>query len=173
MLRSSVRGLMFALALVLSAAGTALGQSTTVIVLRHAEKVDESRDPQLSAAGEARAAALAEALADAGVSAIITTQFERTRRTAAPLAERLGITPIVVAATDGNHARDVAARARDLAPGTIVIVGHSNTVPAIIRALGGAEVGPMPDEAYDDLFVLAIDEAGTRVVRAKYGAGGS
>lgn len=167
---SWLRRTVFAAVLTLCAAGSALAQSaTTVILVRHAEKVDDSADPVLSDAGAARAEALAEALADAGVSAIITTQFERTRRTAAPLGERVGITPTIVAATGRTHVADVAARVRELGPGTVVVVGHSNTVPAIIRALGGPDVGEIPDSAYDHLFVLALGENGARLIRSRYG----
>ena len=167
---SWLRRAMFAAVLTLCAAGSALAQSaTTVILVRHAEKVDDSADPVLSDAGTARAEALADALADAGVTAIITTQFERTRRTGAPLGERVGITPIVVAATGRTHVDDVAARVRELGPGTVVVVGHSNTVPAIIRALGGPDVGEIPDSAYDHLFVLTLGEDGVRLIRSRYG----
>lgn len=161
----------FALAAVLSlcSAGTALAQSATVVVVRHAEKVDDSADPLLSDAGKARAQALAEALASAGVTAILTTQYERTRRTAAPLAERVGIEPIVVAAGGRGHVDDVAARVRELGTGTIVVVGHSNTVPAIIRALGGPDIGEIPDGSYSDMFVLTLDAGGTRLIRTRYG----
>ena len=167
---SWLRRTLFAAVLTLCAAGSALAQATTtVIVVRHAEKVDDSADPVLSDDGAARAEALAAALADAGVSAIITTQFERTRRTAAPLGERVGITPVVVAATGRTHVDDVATRVRELGPGTIVVVGHSNTVPAIIRALGGPDVGEIPDSAYDDLFILTLDEDVVRLIRSRYG----
>lgn len=168
---SWLRRITLALLFTLGAAGCVLGQSTaTVIVVRHAEKLDDSTDPALSDAGNARARALAEALADAGVSAIITTQYERTRSTAGPLGERIGIEPVIVAAAGRSHVDDVAARVRELAPGTIVVVGHSNTVPAIIRALGGPDVGEIADNSYDDLFVLMLSEDGTRLIRARYGA---
>jgi broad specificity phosphatase PhoE len=174
---SRVRGVVLAAMLMLCTAGSALAQSqsqsqsrsgTTVVLVRHAEKVDDSADPLLSDAGIERAASLATALADAGVSAIVTTQYQRTRNTAAPLGERTGIAPVVVAASGRSHAEEVAARVRELAPGTIVVVGHSNTVPAIIRALGGPDVGEIPDSAYDDLFVLMLDEDGVRLIRTKY-----
>lgn len=167
---SWLRRLALAAVLTLSATGAALAQSTTVVVVRHAEKVDDSADPQLSEAGHARAQALADALAHAGVTAILTTQYERTRSTAAPLGERVGVVPIVVAAAGRTHADDVAARVRELGPGTIVVVGHSNTVPAIVRALGGPDVGGIPDSAYDDMFVLTLDEKGTRLIRTRYGS---
>jgi broad specificity phosphatase PhoE len=166
---SWLRRLALATVLTLCAAGTALAQSSTVILVRHAEKVDDSADPVLSDAGNARAAALADALADAGVTAILTTQFQRTRRTAAPLGEHIGIAPLVVAAAGRSHVDDVAAKVREHAPGTILVVGHSNTVPAIIRALGGPDVGEITDSSYDDLFILTLDENGTRLIRTRYG----
>ena len=168
---SWLRRLTLALLFTLGATGCVLGQSAaTVIVVRHAVKLDDSTDPALSDAGNARAQALAEALAHAGVSAIITTQYERTRSTAAPLGERIGIEPVVVAAAGRSHVDEVAARVRELVPGTIVVVGHSNTVPAIIRALGGPDVGEMADSSYDDLFVLTLSEDGTQLIRTRYGA---
>jgi broad specificity phosphatase PhoE len=158
--------------LTLCAAGSAFAQvTTTVIVVRHAEKVDDSADPALSDAGRARSQQLADALADAGVSAIITTQYERTRHTAAPLGERTGIVPVVVAAAGRSHADDVAARVRQYGTGVVVVVGHSNTVPAIIRALGAPDVGEIPDSSYDELFVLMLGEGGTRLIRTRYGPG--
>jgi phosphohistidine phosphatase SixA len=64
--------------------------STTVIIVRHAEKAtDDARDPSLSPAGQHRAQALASALGDAGVTALYATQYKRTRATAEPLAQRL------------------------------------------------------------------------------------
>lgn len=167
---SWLRRLALAVVLTLSAAGGALAQTSTVIVVRHAEKVDDSADPLLSEAGNARAQALADALEHAGVTAIITTQYERTRRTGGPLGERIGVTPVVVAASGRNHVQDVAAKVRELAPGTIVVVGHSNTVPAIVRALGGPDVGQLADSEYDDMFVLTLSEDGARLIRARYGA---
>lgn len=165
-----LRRVVMAAVLSVCAAGAVLAQSTTVVLVRHAEKVDDSADPILSETGSARAAALADALADAGVTAIFTTQFQRTRLTAAPLGERAGVTPIVVAATSGNHIADVAARVREAAnEGTVVVVGHSNTVPAIILALGGPDVGQIPDSQYHNLFVLTLSDGGVRLIRGEYG----
>lgn len=167
---SWLRRLALALLFTLCASAAVLAQSaTTVIVVRHAEKIDDSADPALSETGNARARALADALTDAGVTAIITTQYERTRRTAAPLSDRLGVAPVVVAASGRSHVDDVAAHVRNLAAGTVLVVGHSNTVPAIIRALGGPDVGEIADTSYDDLFVLTLSEEGTRLIRTRYG----
>jgi broad specificity phosphatase PhoE len=147
----------------------------TVHLVRHAEKAAEpGSDPALSAEGQARAAALGAALRDAGVSAVVVTQFKRTANTAAVLAERARLTPqVVAAAADARaHAADVAAAVRRQPAGAVVlVVGHSNTVPAIIAALGGPRMPDLCDAEYDNLFTLTVPPAGpTRLVRARYGA---
>jgi broad specificity phosphatase PhoE len=139
----------------------------TVILVRHAEKVDDSSDAALSEAGHRRAGALAAVLAEAGVSAIYTTQYQRTVHTAAPLAQRLGIEAQVIASSGAAHAADVAARVREHASGAIVVVGHSNTVPAIIRELGGPAV-TIADNEYAHLFVMRLTPEGARLIRATY-----
>jgi broad specificity phosphatase PhoE len=147
--------------------------TTTVIIVRHAEKVDDSTDPALADRGVRRADALAAALADAGVQAVYTTQYRRTRDTAAPVATLLGLQPVVIAssgASTADHAAEIAATVRARHTGsTVLIVGHSNTVPAIIQALGGPDVGHIEDDMYSNLFIVVIDEQGTRLIRATYG----
>ena len=144
---------------------------TTVILVRHAEKASTpSADPPLTPAGEARARALLAAVHDAGVDAIITTQFLRTRSTAAPTATALGITPEVVSATGATHVQDVAAAIRKHAGHTVLVVGHSNTVPGIIAALGAPQPPPICDEQYDNLYIVTIPPNGpARVIEARYG----
>ena len=162
-------------AVLLCLAPTAGAQPTTVVLVRHAEKAAApGPDPELSEAGLARAAALAYALSDAGVSAIITTQFKRTRATAAQVAEKLGLTPVTVGAGAELAAHAQATATAVLARpagGLVLVVGHSNTIPAIIRALGGPEFPELCESEYDNLFVLRIDSAGpARLLRARYGA---
>jgi phosphohistidine phosphatase SixA len=145
--------------------------TTTVIVVRHAEKVDDSSDPPLSEAGQARATALAAALADAGVSAIYTTQFERTRATAAPLARALGLSPTVIqgGGPAAAHARAVASRVLSQSAGrTSLVVGHSNTVPDIVQALGAADVGTIADDEYHNLFIVQVGSDAVRLIRGRY-----
>lgn len=147
---------------------------TVVLVVRHAEKTGPSGDVPLSAAGEARAKALVSIAREAGVSAIITTQFQRTRLTAAPSAQALGITGEVIEARGAvpDHARAIADAVRSRFAGrTVVVVGHSNTVPAIVAALGGPKLPDICDDLYDDIFTVIVSPEGTaRVVHAKYGA---
>jgi len=150
----------------------------TVYVVRHAEKaVEPGSDPALSAEGQARATALGAALRDAGVTAVVVTQFKRTGTTAGILAQAAKLTPQVVAATaDARaHAAEVAAAVRRQPAGSVVlVVGHSNTVPSIIAALGGPRMPDLCDAEYDNLFVLTVPATGatgaTRLTRSRYGA---
>ena len=148
---------------------------TTVILVRHAEKASMSTaDPVLSDAGIARARALDATLHDAGVNAVIVTQYQRTRLTAAPLLQRLSLAPEVVMnnGTAAIHVKAVTDAIRAHAGQTMLVVGHSNTVPAIIAALGGPTFAPLCEPEYSHLYILTL-AAGkpTRLVQATYGAG--
>jgi broad specificity phosphatase PhoE len=145
--------------------------TTTVILVRHAEKAaSPADDPPLNGAGEARARDLARAVLDAGITTIITTQFARTRATSQPIATTLGITPTVLAATNANHVQDVVAEIRKHTGQTVLVVGHSNTVPAIVEALGARRPAAICDSQYDNLYVVTVPPSGTAgTVRAKYG----
>ena len=118
-----------------------------LFLVRHAEKVDNSRDAALSQAGEARALALADKLRDAGITAIFATGFQRTQKTAAPLAEKLHV-KLQVHAADDTAGLVALLKKEERA----LVVGHSNTLPEIAKAFGvKLEV---PDDEFDGLFVL-------------------
>jgi broad specificity phosphatase PhoE len=152
-----MKRLLLAAALTLLSATAAMAQ--TVIIVRHAEKADGSADPVLSEAGQARAQALAAALTDAHPSVILTSPLQRTRLTAAPTADYHSTTPEAVPLAGGveAHAAAVAVRVRALPEDAVVlIVGHSNTVPAIARALGYAAAADMPECEYDRMTTLHL-----------------
>ena len=144
-----------------------------VLIVRHAERAPGSGDPPISELGRARALALAEIGKSAGVSAIITTQLQRTQQTASPLADSMGITPVVVATQPdiAKHAAAVAAAVRMQAGKTVLVVGHSNTVPAIVAALGGPKLPDLCEPEYDSLITMILDAEGSvRTVRTRFGA---
>jgi broad specificity phosphatase PhoE len=162
---------LLALAAIL-AAGRGAAAQMTVYVVRHAEKAaTPASDPPLTEEGQARAKALVDSTKAAGVNAIITTQFLRTKETAAPTAEALGITPEVVSATAPTHVQDVATAVRKHSGQTVLVVGHSNTVPAIVAALGAAAPPPICDAEYDNLYVVKIAADGkATATRGHFGA---
>lgn len=146
--------------MLLAIVGTALVPSVSfaqrmVILTRHAERADGAatmgsaggNDPKLSAAGTERAAKLVSMLGDANISRIFTTEYIRTKDTAAPLAAKINVTSEVVnAAQMAVLIEKIKSHA-----GTVFVVGHSNTVPMIIKALGGPDVS-IGDNEYDNLF---------------------
>ncbi len=146
---------------------------TTVIVVRHAEKAAEpAADPPLTGAGAARAQALSDYVRGMPVAAIVSTDFVRTRATAAPLAARLGLAPEIVDARARDHARVVADGILAHHRGqTVVVVGHSNTVPDIVAALGAPRPANICDGEYDNLYVVRVlGGRDATVERRTYGA---
>jgi broad specificity phosphatase PhoE len=143
----------------------------TIFVVRHAERSDTTAgapatmaaDPDLSEAGRTRAAALAAMLKNAEVGAIFVTEFKRTQQTAAPLAKALGITPVVVPAADTAA---LAGRLRK-AGANALVVGHSNTVPGVVAALGVATPVVVADTEYDNLFIVTLGSV-PQAIRLRY-----
>lgn len=138
----------------------------TIIVVRHGEKLDSTPDTVLSPIGEARAIRLANMLAASKVSAIYTTQFKRTILLAAPTAKRLGVTPLTVDAKDMDAlVAKIRAHNKD---DFVLVVGHSNTVPEILKRLGHPAV-TVTEEDFDNLFVVTLHPIGApNVVHLKY-----
>lgn len=147
----SVRSIVAAALLCLSVLTVAA--EPTIFLIRHAEKAEgatgDAKDPDLSPAGRARADALALMLKDAGITSVFVTELRRTQQTAAPLARAADIQPTVVPAKETAALVDKLKEAR----GNVLVVGHSNTLPEIIRALGAPEPISIADEEYDNLFI--------------------
>jgi 2,3-bisphosphoglycerate-dependent phosphoglycerate mutase len=140
------------LLLVLAATGSA---QPVVIVIRHAEKATTGgNDPDLSAAGRARSEMLARLLKDAGLTAVFTSEFKRTRETAVPLAKSIGVTPTVVPAQDTTA---LVAKLHQL-DGNALVVGHGNTIPKLVKELGIETTINIPEDDYTELFVVVLGD---------------
>jgi phosphohistidine phosphatase SixA len=148
--------------------------TTTIVLLRHAEKqVGAIADAPLTPQGELRATRLAQMFGDASsygrVQKIYVTDTRRTQQTAAALAQRLNLKPEVVDARSSSG--ELARRAlRENRGGRALIVGHSNTVPEIVKALADSdEVPPIADDEFDTLYVVTVPSIGrASVLRIKY-----
>ena len=147
--------------------------STTVIVIRHAEKETvTATDPPLSPAGEARAELLARMFGERQVpgrlDGIYVSDTLRSRSTAAPLASRLGISPIVAPNDDSKRlANRVLSENRGK---RVLIVGHINTVPDIVAALSGqGDIPKMDDKDYGVMYIVTVPRIGrATVLRLNY-----
>lgn len=181
-LRAKLAGLVLLASIAAACAAPAPpGPPVSIFLLRHAEKATTNpSDPDLSDAGSARADALATLLEHAGVTHLFATEFKRTQQTLAPLAAKCGRTVSVIPAA--SMQQQVAALL-DLPPGSVAVVaGHSNTIPALVRALGGTvddlEAGPdgelLPDYGRLLLVTRSAGDRGPqgalRTIRLQAGA---
>jgi len=136
-----------------------LALSHSVFVVRHLQKGDGA-DPSLSAEGAANAHHLAAMLKHKGVVAIFATPTRRAMETGQPLAKSLGIT---VTPYDPSNPAALAAKVA-AAGGPVLIVGHSNTVPELVRMFGGARPAPLSEQDFGTLYDV---EPGGKVVTAQ------
>ena len=151
--------LLGALTLLLALAAAPAAAQHDVYVMRHLNTAAMQADPDLLPEGQRAAEALALWFREERPVAIYLTDYKRTRETVAPLAARLGLTPIVYAPSD---TAGLIARVR-AEHGAVLIVGHSNTVPDIVAALGGTRPAPLGHEDFGDIWRVAPGGATTHM----------
>lgn len=150
-----------ALLFALAACATPAAQTAAapdIYVMRHLNTPEGERDPDLLPAGQRTAEMLVTWFGDRPLRAIYVSDYRRTRQTAAPLAARRNLTPIVYNPADTPT---LIARVR-AEGGPVLIVGHSNTVPDIVEQLGGTRPAPLSHPDFGDLWVVAPDGATQR-----------
>ena len=147
-------------------------RTTVVVLVRHGEPAaGESGDPDLSRAGEQRAAGLGayldEVLAGRVVDHIYAADTRRSQQTAAPVANQFRLPVNLLAASDWE---DLPSRIRRQHRGeTVVVVGYAGTLPEVIRTLSAIDVAIEPEE-YDALFIVALPSPGeARLFKLRYG----
>jgi broad specificity phosphatase PhoE len=146
---------------------TAQEKVTTFILVRHAEKEvnaatmqegAQSKDPELSDAGKARALRLADMLQRQEIAAIYSTNYKRTLNTVNPLAEKTGIK---IQQYEPFKEDAIVQMMEDHRGKTIVIVGHSNNIPWIANLLlGTKQFGDYDESYYENLLVVTVVEKG-------------
>ena len=144
---------------------------TTVFLVRHADRAPGNVDDLHSPLGTDRASELIHVLGQADIKTVYHSNTIRAQKTAQPLADYYGLTPVTYPALD---VEDLASEIRSGQGGyRVFVVGHSNTVPIFIEELGGARSDDIAHDVYDDLFVLTLCRCATRapvVINMKYGA---
>ena len=146
-------------------AGFQSSAPTVVILVRHAEK-QSGEDPELTTAGRQRAEKLATMLRDADLTAVHSTDFRRTRSTARPTAEAKQLD------LNSYDPRDLPAFAEQLREqgGRHLVVGHSNTTPALVKALGGEAEDTITEDEFDRLYIVTLGTDGrVSTVLLRYG----
>lgn len=157
----------FALLLLLTLMVFGACNSPKVYLVRHAEKsANPPKNPMLTEAGKERAEELAKVLGARKISAIYSTNYNRTRETAAPLSRQLGL---AIQYYNPDTAAKIANSAL-IKKKTTLIVGHSNTLLPIISALGlTASVKEIPDSVYNHLFVIYPKKGKLKLLESSYG----
>jgi len=164
--------LLFVVAVALAFFAYRSATTTTVVLVRHAEKeLGTIEDAPLSAAGERRAEHLAEMFGEVSgpgrIEAIYVSDTRRAQQTAMPLAMRLGLRPTVLPATQVDAV--VSRILHDQRGGRALVVGHSNTLPEIVHRLTGVSIPPIGEDQYDDVYVVTVPTFGkSSVLHLKY-----
>ncbi|MCE1204029.1 MAG: histidine phosphatase family protein [Holophagaceae bacterium] len=167
--------LVLILSLVSGSTAGLMGADTVVVVVRHAEKeADDPKDPNLSLTGQARATSLAKVLADCPLTRVLVSEYRRTLQTAEPTlrAHNLPVTtiPIRQDRAEAYAQRLASLIKRDHQGEVILVVSHSNTVPAFVLALTGVQVPPIVDASeFNRLYAITLPAQGRpRLIAASY-----
>lgn len=172
LLHTLLLGLLLFTSIGLSAINQAFADNRLIILVRHAEKADApAGDPTLSDDGYARALALVSALQRTQLSQLIATQYQRTQQTLLPMSSERHL-PITVVAAEKPleaHIQQIVEQVHAV-KGNSLIAGHSNTVPLLIKALGGPEIPTIAEDDYSQLFLLSIhDGQPASLISTRYG----
>lgn len=144
----------------------AVAAQEAIYLVRHAEQVQEGDNPPLTEQGQQRARALAHFLAEARITAVYASEARRTRETAEPLAQALGL---AIQRVPRKQTDALVARIRQEEPrGRVFVVGHSQTVPEILKALGHPEEITIDKKDYDNVFVIVLDRPELFVLRQRF-----
>lgn len=138
------------LAAALLAPCAAMAEPDMIYLVRHGEKATDSNDPSLTPQGRQRAQNIASILHRAGIKTIFSTPTARTLETAKPLSTSLSLP---VQQYDAGKPEALVNKVKTL-QGPVLVVGHSNTLPQLVRLFGGAPGAEIGDNEYDRLYQL-------------------
>lgn len=143
--------------------------TTTVILSRHAETTGIGSDPSLSTAGQERATELDRVLNNTVIKVIYSTNFNRTKETAAAIATSNSLTTQIYDANKLSQFADLILS--QYHNQVVYVAGHSNTTNVLINQLiGSNKYGTIPDNEFDNLYIVSVSAKGNaRVVHLKYG----
>jgi broad specificity phosphatase PhoE len=135
---------------------TCANAAPIAFIVRHAEKASTGgKDPDLSIEGQKRADALAHILKDSQITSVFVSEFKRTQETAAPTARAAHLSPTVV------QANDIGALVEKLRAlnSNALVVGHGNTIPDLLKALGITTPVSIPEDDYTEILAVLLGDA--------------
>ncbi|WPR74493.1 phosphoglycerate mutase family protein [Algoriphagus sp. NG3] len=157
--------ILFFLIASLVAACASKQEPKTIYIVRHAEKLLIEGDPELSVAGNARSIKLSQILADKDIQHIYSTDYKRTRLTAAPTASAAGIE---IQTYDPKSHDELVEKLRTL-EGNILVVGHSNTVGQVANYFvgDGEKYADLAESEYNYIYIVTLEGNGSSSVERK------
>jgi len=168
----SLRARLVLLSAILIVAAGCSASTTTLLLVRHAEK-GPGKDPDLTPEGRQRAEALIDVARRRGVAAVYHTQYKRSVQTAEPAAAALGIPRILVEYIPGQepaHAEDVVRKILATYAGKVVlVVGHTTTLPALMARLGVVNPPEIPETEYGGLYGVVEEGSKGTLQLGKFG----
>ncbi len=123
-------------------------ENYSIYLVRHAEKLPNSKNPALTECGKARAKQLASMLLKANITAIYSTSYQRTMQTAQPLAN---LQKMAIKNYSPKHLQQFSLLLKQKNENALV-VGHSNTTPMLVEFLAKQEVSPLTEQDYQYLY---------------------
>ncbi len=127
--------------------------TTNYYVVRHAERVDNSRNSALSPAGLERAEDLKDTLFTKKIDLMYVSTYVRTQQTARPTADAKGL-PFIIYKPDTTAG--FVAHLKTIKGKNVFVVGHSDTVPDIVLGLSNQAVAPIADNDFDNLYIISV-----------------
>lgn len=160
----------FCICLCMCSAANAQLTQQKFYISRHAEK-DTGNDPRISLKGQGRAASLYALLKDSSINSVFVTKYRRSLMTADSLLFYKKVPVYVYSADTTGDGFLKSFNEHAATQNAMLIIGHSNTVPAIIRSLGVADFGAkdLPDSQYDKIYVVTKNGAKAKLVILNYG----
>jgi len=128
--------------------------SYNIYLVRHAEKLADSKNPSLTACGKERAEQLASLLSKAGISAIYSTSYQRTMQTATPLAKQQKMS---IKNYNPRHLEQFSLQLMQKKE-NMLVVGHSNTTPMLVELLTKQKVAPLTEHDYQYLYQVQLND---------------
>ena len=132
----------------------AQNKATTIYLIRHAEKADATPNTSLSIAGKQRAKNWAKHFADKKITAVYSTDYNRTLQTAQPISKQAGVEVIKYS----HREFDLKKIVTDNPGKEIVVIGHSNTIPGYVNAaLGKQEYHEIDESEFGTVYEVVIE----------------
>jgi len=146
----------------------------TVYIVRHAEKQAmpeaapeaERADPPLSRAGQIRALGLPEDIPVRAITAVYVSDTKRSRETASAVVALTGVKPITYPTSD---VLGLVTRLRKRTGQSALVVGHSNTIPPLLAALGVTPAVEVSEDQYGDLWIVTVSDSETTLDVRRFG----